>query len=443
MKFQSRHGKISDGGFTLVELLIVMAIFMLVMIPVMTAMTNSYESYLLQDDVAEAQQAARIGMMRMVRDIRMAGAGMEGFTEGFTDPAGTRIYAINFQNNFDDEGPDRLTVSYMYPYIYDPESGQSDIDMCSVDQNGNTYAGNLLLCSEMPVLSLAANALPGDNQLQVTQDLTTGLAANWGPGGQCYCGGRTYSIDRDMPVLVTESNGKLSNLLWIDGASTANTPNVLTYTDPFNNVLPQEDIIIDGIPGSVMADLPGSFRNDFSIPATLRLWVAANQQYENPPYQTNGNFPQGSTISFFNWEAFISVEYFLDDENRLMRQENSDPPQILADNVFDLQFSFVGDFDFNSATTGADPELQNFGVPPGSGLEFINGGALLGAFGGDEPDAVQMVRVSILTRTDDEYSDIESAGRPAKIEDHTLPNATDNFQWRLIEETVKIRNFQR
>jgi len=62
-----------DHGYTLVELLVAMAITLVVMAGVYKVYVTQQDSYLLQEQVAEMQQNARIAKYVLMRDIRMAG----------------------------------------------------------------------------------------------------------------------------------------------------------------------------------------------------------------------------------------------------------------------------------------------------------------------------------------------------------------------------------
>lgn len=61
------------NGFTLVELLIAMAISGVIMTGVYSAFKTQQDSYLAQDQVAEMQQNIRAGFYLMASDVRMAG----------------------------------------------------------------------------------------------------------------------------------------------------------------------------------------------------------------------------------------------------------------------------------------------------------------------------------------------------------------------------------
>lgn len=65
--------KSKEKGFTLVELMIAMAVGGIVMAAVMTSFIAQHRSYVAQDDVIEMQQNARVAMEMLTRDIRSAG----------------------------------------------------------------------------------------------------------------------------------------------------------------------------------------------------------------------------------------------------------------------------------------------------------------------------------------------------------------------------------
>lgn len=62
-----------ETGFTLVELLIAMAISGIVMAAIYTVFQSQHKSYIIQEDIAEMQQNLRGGMDLMIQEMRMAG----------------------------------------------------------------------------------------------------------------------------------------------------------------------------------------------------------------------------------------------------------------------------------------------------------------------------------------------------------------------------------
>jgi len=86
-----------EKGFTLVELLVAMAISGIVVAAVYTAFVTQQKSYTVQNQVAETQQNARVGLDLIAREVRMAGYGQptwalpadtdgDGDNESVTDP---------------------------------------------------------------------------------------------------------------------------------------------------------------------------------------------------------------------------------------------------------------------------------------------------------------------------------------------------------------------
>ena len=83
-----KHNK----GFTLVEILVAMAIVSIVMTVVYVVYTSSLRSYTTQDVAAGVQQSLRVGMEYMAHDIRMAGyAPTAGSHFGIEEAAASKI----------------------------------------------------------------------------------------------------------------------------------------------------------------------------------------------------------------------------------------------------------------------------------------------------------------------------------------------------------------
>jgi len=67
------HNRRKEHGFTMVELLVAMAITAVVMAAVYTLYKTQQDSYIAQDQVVEMQQNVRASLYQMARDLRMAG----------------------------------------------------------------------------------------------------------------------------------------------------------------------------------------------------------------------------------------------------------------------------------------------------------------------------------------------------------------------------------
>jgi len=67
------HNRRKEHGFTLVELLVAMAMTAVVMAAVYSLYKTQQDSYIAQDQVVEMQQNVRASLYQMARDLRMAG----------------------------------------------------------------------------------------------------------------------------------------------------------------------------------------------------------------------------------------------------------------------------------------------------------------------------------------------------------------------------------
>jgi type IV pilus assembly protein PilW len=64
---------INDRGFTLVEIMVALALAGIVMGLIYTAFLSQQRSYLAQEQVSAMQQNIRSGLTMLIREIRMAG----------------------------------------------------------------------------------------------------------------------------------------------------------------------------------------------------------------------------------------------------------------------------------------------------------------------------------------------------------------------------------
>jgi type IV pilus assembly protein PilW len=95
-----------NKGFTLVEVLIALAISGLLMTAVYTAFQSQQRSYLAQDQVAEMQQNIRVGLDIMVREIRMAGFDPVGSADAGITTATVGRFSFTQDINADNDGID-------------------------------------------------------------------------------------------------------------------------------------------------------------------------------------------------------------------------------------------------------------------------------------------------------------------------------------------------
>ncbi len=117
-------------GFSLVELLVAMAITGVVMAAVFKIYTTQQDSYLVQEQVAEMQQNGRIAKYVMTREIRMAGHDPTGLAgEGFISAGGNIIHFTMDITGGESDGIDN--------------DGDLSIDEADEDYNGEiTFPGD-------------------------------------------------------------------------------------------------------------------------------------------------------------------------------------------------------------------------------------------------------------------------------------------------------------
>lgn len=151
--------KAYESGFTLVEILVALAIFSIVMAGVIEVFVTNNKSYLMQDDISNMQQNIRIAKMFIERDIRMSDA------------------AFIFENNVNEGNSDKLTVGYV----------ESLENACGDDPDETDDIDRP--CSELSTLHLKGDMPESSSVAKVYEDLSDG-ASDWKEG--CYCGGETY-----------------------------------------------------------------------------------------------------------------------------------------------------------------------------------------------------------------------------------------------------------
>ena len=113
----SRRGRL---GFTLVELMISVALSTLVSILIYTVFISQTQAFRAQADMGSMQQNLRVAMEMLTRDISTAGfgTGWDGGswgTGGHLGMASSPIYGLHVRENFQAEGPDAVEILMMDP----------------------------------------------------------------------------------------------------------------------------------------------------------------------------------------------------------------------------------------------------------------------------------------------------------------------------------------
>lgn len=90
-RFLEHTGRLNSKGFTLVEVLIAMAISGIVMGAIYGIFISSNRSYRTQDSTADAQQRVRVGIDFMAHDLRMVGMDPLSAGAGFENATATQM----------------------------------------------------------------------------------------------------------------------------------------------------------------------------------------------------------------------------------------------------------------------------------------------------------------------------------------------------------------
>jgi type IV pilus assembly protein PilW len=131
--------RLNKHGFTLVELLVAIAVAGIVMAGIYSSYYSQQKSYVAQEQVAAMQQNLRVGMYYMEREIRMAGC----------DPTGNAGAGIQTANT--------NSIRFALDITDDPGTGDADGDTDDANED-ITY-------------SLADNDGDGDNDLERNNNL--------------------------------------------------------------------------------------------------------------------------------------------------------------------------------------------------------------------------------------------------------------------------------
>ena len=100
-----------EEGFTIIELMITLVLSAVVTAAIYAVFITQQKTYAVQSGVTDMQQNARAALMLMVRDMRMAGAGV-GSSFSVDDYAGTAITASTTVTQGTGNNPDTLTLVY-------------------------------------------------------------------------------------------------------------------------------------------------------------------------------------------------------------------------------------------------------------------------------------------------------------------------------------------
>ena len=269
-------------GFTMVELLVAMTMSLVVLAAVYMTFKTQLYSFQLAEQTAPLQQNVRVAKVFLERDIRMAGANMDGVYYPLAIAVGSPpkktnelLYPITNDNDnlAGDAGSDKLTVVY--------------IDYFAGDCGAVTPPA--ISCDDLPALSLSVVGMPVDAAAaNIAEDLDDATYAPW--EGDCECpDGTTFGNppEDSFRAIITSPDGTRSDIIFITNVND---------TGGINKIV--------------------------------------NAPYDGFENKVANTYPEGSTISFFSEASYVEVTYDLVNGN--LRRNGA----TIAENIEDLQFAF-------------------------------------------------------------------------------------------------------
>jgi prepilin-type N-terminal cleavage/methylation domain-containing protein len=135
---RTHRARRSQLGFTMIEMLITVAVSSLVGVLIYTVFIEQTRAYRMQADMGNMQQNLRIGMEMVTRDVATAGFGAaaDGGTWGAGGQDGNdgvAIYAVRIRNAHPNMGPDTIEIMTMDPdratWVYtSPQATDNDCE---------------------------------------------------------------------------------------------------------------------------------------------------------------------------------------------------------------------------------------------------------------------------------------------------------------------------
>lgn len=152
-------------GFTLIEIMVAMGIFLVVLGAIYGVFISSNKSYHTQDRVAAAQQGVRVGIDFMVRDIRMLGLDPLSADAGIVEATDTKILFtsdVDMDGTIEEENGERVT--------YEWDSGNQRLRRCLYEGTGSENWQTLI--NDVSAMTFAY--LDEDDQITATlEDIRT------------------------------------------------------------------------------------------------------------------------------------------------------------------------------------------------------------------------------------------------------------------------------
>ena len=203
------YGKIqkkqNENGFTLVELLVAMAISVIVMASIGYVYYTQQKSYVAQEQISAMQQNLRAAMYYMEREIRMAGFDpTQSDTPGIqTASPNTMRFTLDITDDTDTGPPDGDTgdANEDITYSLADKDGDGDNDL---ERNGNLIAENI---DALDFVYLDSNGGPTATISDIRSVQVT-IVARTGKGDPGFTNNTTYLNQQGTTIYTAPGDNK-------------------------------------------------------------------------------------------------------------------------------------------------------------------------------------------------------------------------------------------
>lgn len=335
----------STTGFTLLELMVSMAVGLIVMAAMASLFKTGLNSTQLVTQRAETQQNMRAAIDLMVKDISMAGAGLP--SGGIQLPTGGGATVAKF-------GCDQAGTCYVPAYTYPAPNYMYGV----IPGFSNGVQGNAVIPAASTMRDDSITVIYADYAFPLWEYNVTFPTA---PNGTSICLVANNTFNPAPPAPNASGGIQVGDLILINGTNgvtvvgeaTGVTANTIAFAnaDPLNF-------------------------NYSGATHTNNVYAASNggTGYACPPPVTVPQTTQGTAYRLFAVTYYLTVPA-AGQTPRLMRQVNGQTPVPVADDIINLQFGY----DVYDSTTNALTANQ---VNP------------IGA--GNSPNLIQKINISVM-----------------------------------------------
>jgi type IV pilus assembly protein PilW len=196
------HALKNNRGFTLTELLVAMGLSAVVMASIGYVYYSQQKSYLVQENLAAAQQNLRTAMYFIERDIRMAGCDptqnitpAPGIQDIGWDAGENRYTSLSFTSDSDG---DRAVENISYSWADNDGDGNEDC----ITRNGDLIAENIDAL-DFVYLNSSGNPATTISQIRTVQ---VSVVAKTGRADQGYTDTRIYENQQGTTILAAQND---------------------------------------------------------------------------------------------------------------------------------------------------------------------------------------------------------------------------------------------